>query len=380
MAAGIKASGQLDFGLIYCEEPAVGAGVFTTNLVKAAPVLLGRQRVPSGHVQGVVANSGCANACTGEAGLRDAERLLAETGRLLKVAPEDLLPASTGVIGERLPLEKMLAALPELVSGLSPEKAPSFARAIMTTDTFPKVAERVLSLPQGEVRLLGIAKGAGMIAPNMATMLGFILTDARLEESELEGILRSAVETSFNRITVDGDTSTNDTVYALASGASGCALGGTAREDFVRLFNEVCQELAYLIVKDGEGATKTVRIRVEGAANEEEALLMARTVANSLLVKTAFFGEDPNWGRVLAALGRSGASFDPYEVDLFIDDVAIVRNGLSLGKEAEERAHRVMQKSEFTLTILLKQGKAVAEMLTCDLSYDYVKINAEYRT
>ena len=380
VSAGIKAPGRLDLGLIFSERPSVAVGTFTTNLVKAAPVLIGQSRLPSSSVRGILVNSGCANACTGSLGLEDAERLLKEAARLLAVEEKELLPASTGVIGERLPLGKMLSVLPELVSGLSAEKVEPLAQAIMTTDTFPKVAERVLPLGSSEVRLLGIAKGAGMIAPHMATMLAFILTDAQIPAPVWQDLLREAVSLSFNRITVDGDMSTNDTVYALANGASGLSLGSQDLAQFSRLLKELCQELAYLIVKDGEGATKTVRIRVCGAEDEEKALTMARTVANSLLVKTAFFGEDPNWGRILAALGRSGVEFDPYQVDLFFDEVCLVKNGLSQGKEAEAKAHEIMKKREFTLTILLKRGNADAEVWTSDLSYEYVKINAEYRT
>ncbi len=380
VSAGIKAPGRLDLGLIFSERPSVAVGTFTTNLVKAAPVLIGQSCLPSSSVRGILVNSGCANACTGSLGLEDAERLLNEAARLLAVEEKELLPASTGVIGERLPLGKMLSVLPELVSGLSAEKVESLAQAIMTTDTFPKVAERVLPLGSSEVRLLGIAKGAGMIAPHMATMLAFILTDAQIPASVWQDLLREAVNLSFNRITVDGDMSTNDTVYALANGASGLSLGSQDLAQFSRLLKELCQELAYLIVKDGEGATKTVRIRVCGAEDEEKALTMARTVANSLLVKTAFFGEDPNWGRILAALGRSGVEFDPYQVDLFFDEVCLVKNGLSRGKETEAKAHEIMKKREFTLTILLKRGNADAEVWTSDLSYEYVKINAEYRT
>ncbi len=380
VSAGIKAPGRLDLGLIFSERPSVAVGTFTTNLVKAAPVLIGQSRLPSSSVRGILVNSGCANACTGSLGLEDAERLLNEAARLLAVEEKELLPASTGVIGERLPLGKMLSVLSELVSGLSADKVEPLAQAIMTTDTFPKVAERVLPLGSSEVRLLGIAKGAGMIAPHMATMLAFILTDAQIPAPVWQDLLREAVSLSFNRITVDGDMSTNDTVYALANGASGLPLGSQDLAQFSRLLKELCQELAYLIVKDGEGATKTVRIRVCGAEDEEKALTMARTVANSLLVKTAFFGEDPNWGRILAALGRSGVEFDPYQVDLFFDEVCLVKNGLSRGKETEAKAHEIMKKREFTLTILLKRGNADAEVWTSDLSYEYVKINAEYRT
>jgi len=378
LSAGIKKKEDLDLGLIYTDQLATCAGVFTTNLVKAAPVILGSKRIKTGRARGVLVNSGCANACTGEEGLKDAEILLQTLAQELNCSADDILPASTGVIGERLPLEKILKNIPKLVQGLSQAKVDLVAQSMMTTDTFPKVVSRTVSFKGGEIRITGLAKGAGMIAPNMATMLAFILTDASLEAQYLQGLLAKVVSKTFNRITVDGDTSTNDTVYALASNK--VALDQKVWELFETKFLEVCQELAYLIVKDGEGATKVVRIIVQGTHTEEKALVLARTVANSLLVKTAFFGEDPNWGRILAAMGRSGVDFDPNQVDLWFNQVQIVKNGLSLGKESEKKAHQVMKNKEFTLTIALKEGKAKATILTNDLSYDYVKINAEYRT
>jgi glutamate N-acetyltransferase/amino-acid N-acetyltransferase len=382
VACGLKKEGRLDLGLIYCPEGAVCAGVFTQNAVKAAPVLLGEEVVKKGRAWGILVNSGCANACTGEAGLKDARTLLTALAEELGKEPSELLPASTGVIGARLPVEKMLAKLPALVQDLTPKRFTEVARAMMTTDTFPKVVKRTISLGGESACVLGLAKGAGMIAPNMATMLAFILTDARIAPADLKTLLREAVSLSFNRITVDGDTSTNDTVYALASGAAGlvCAPGSPGFKTLEEAFFEVCRELAYLIVKDGEGAKKTVRIRVSGCRTEKEALILARTVANSLLVKTALFGEDPNWGRILAAMGRSEVPFDPYKVDIAIGPVKIVENGLGLGDDAEKEAHRIMTQKEFEVLITLKEGDKEADVLTCDLSYDYVRINAEYRT
>ena len=380
VSAGLKKEGP-DLGLILSRPKARAAGVFTTNQVKAAPVILGEERLKRGEeFCAILVNSGCANACTGEAGLEDAEEILAALAGLLEVSPGEILPASTGVIGARLPVSRIKEALPELVKSLSPEAVEPLARAMMTTDTFPKVLSRSFALSAGgEGRLLGFAKGAGMIAPKMATMLCFVLTDVSAPPRFLKEALGEAVEKSFNRITVDGDTSTNDTVYLLANGAAG-ALSPEDEGVFLENLYALCRELAYLIVKDGEGATKLVRVVLSGARSEAEALVLARTVAESLLVKTAFFGEDPNWGRILAAMGRTGVKFDPYGVDIFINQVQIVEKGLGKGLEAERKAHEEMKKREFVLTISLKEGNSSAEILTCDLSYEYVKINAEYRT
>ncbi len=381
VACGLKKEG-LDLGLILSETPAVAAGVFTTNLVKAAPVLLGQEILKNAHpVRAILVNSGCANACTGEAGLKDARAVMASLAELLQVTSTEILPASTGVIGMRLAVDKIKAALPQLVAKLSPENVLPLAQAMMTTDTFPKIATRTFETQNGEKAcLLGLAKGAGMIAPHMATMLSFILTDLSLSQAFLKTALKESVAQSFNCITVDGDTSTNDTVYFLANGASGVQLKPQDEEPFKEVLLDLCRELAYLIVKDGEGATKVVRVKVKGAPNEEAAQRLAKTVAESLLVKTALFGEDPNWGRILAAMGRAGIYFDPYQVDIFINQVQIVKNGLGKGLEVEKEAHKEMKNKEFSLTIVMKEGNSSAEILTCDLSYEYVKINAEYRT
>ena len=375
---GIKYRGRPDLGLIVSERPCFWGGVFTRNDVKAAPVILGLDRLRnSSKIRAILVNSGCANACTGEVGLRDAEVLLTELAKHLRLSPEEILPASTGVIGSRLPVEKILAGLSDLVKGLSPDKAPLVARAIMTTDTFPKMISRTIKISHREVTLLGIAKGAGMIAPQMATMLAFILTDAGVPSPKLRPWLAESVEFSFNRITVDGDTSTNDTVYLLANALAGEI---SVREEglFKEALFEISRELAYLIVKDGEGATKTVKIRVEGARNEEEALNLARAVADSPLVKTAFFGEDPNWGRIMVALGKLGLGILPERINIFINDIPLVKGGLATDKEG--LAQKEMTRSEFTVKIELGMGTAEAEILTCDLSQDYIKINAEYRT
>ncbi len=382
VSCGIKASDRLDLGLIYCPKEVVCAGVFTQNLVKAVPVLLGQEIVKKKVSRGILVNSGCANACTGEKGLEQARILLKALAKELNISSEKILPASTGVIGAHLPLEKMLPKLQELCQGLASNKYELVAKAMMTTDTFPKVVHQRVQIGTQSCQILGLAKGAGMIAPNMATMLAFILSDVEIPAEDLQTLLQEAVSRSFNRITVDGDTSTNDTVYALASGKSGLSLTSKDKgyESFKKVFIKVCRDLAYLIVKDGEGANKTVFIKIVGANSEEEAKILAKTVANSLLVKTAIFGEDPNWGRILAAMGRCGISFNPYKVNIFIGPVQIVKDGLGLGAEAEEKAHKVMGKDEFDILIDLQMGRTQAEIITCDLSYDYVKINAEYRT
>ncbi len=375
--AKIKYQDRPDLGLIFSERPAYCAGVFTTNDFQAAPVILGRRRVAAGKARAILVNSGCANACTGEEGLRDAERLTEYLARELKISPEEVLPASTGVIGSRLPVERIASRIPDLVRELTPEKASLVARAMMTTDTFPKIAVRSLESQGRTFTLMGLAKGAGMIAPHMATMLAFLLTDAGLTPSLLQPLLQESVSVTFNRITVDGDTSTNDTVYLLANGASG-ELDQTEQAKFGQILQEVCQELAYLIVKDGEGATKVVRLRVEGARDTEEALRLARAVADSPLVKTALFGEDPNWGRILVAMGKLGLGLPLEKISVYLEDIPLVSKGS--GTPYEEAAQAAMRRPEFTLRIELGLGKASAEILTCDLSTEYVKINAEYRT
>ncbi|MEJ2134436.1 MAG: bifunctional glutamate N-acetyltransferase/amino-acid acetyltransferase ArgJ [Desulfofustis sp.] len=382
--AGIKYQDRLDLGLVCSSTPAVAAGVFTTNQVKAAPVLLSIDRLKQGRCQALLVNSGNANACTGKEGMEAAvytSRLVAEALAI----PEDMvLVSSTGVIGLPLNVAAFEKHMGSLVANLSEDHFAQVAEAIMTTDTVPKTVARTLAVGGREVKFLGMAKGSGMIMPDMATMLAFILTDAQISFPELNSALKAAVETTFNRITVDGDTSTNDMVLVLANGAADNPWIEDDQHPDYGLFRdcleEICKELALKIVEDGEGATKLITIRVCGAKEDHEAEKMARTVANSSLVKTAFFGEDANWGRILGAMGRSGIRFNPDRVDIAFGDVVIVRNGVAQGSEAEKRATQVLKNNQFTVCIDLQDGTGCEEVYTCDLSIDYVKINADYRS
>ncbi|WP_298037490.1 bifunctional glutamate N-acetyltransferase/amino-acid acetyltransferase ArgJ [uncultured Desulfuromonas sp.] len=378
-AAGIKKPGKLDLALIYSEVPARCAGVFTANKVVAAPVVVTAPRIKGGTCQAVLVNSGNANACTGEQGLKDALRCGELAARVLGVSEDVVAVSSTGVIGAPLPMERLEKHVPLLAGMLEAGGAKGVAEAIMTTDSFAKLSDSRGS----DYSILGLAKGAGMIHPDMATMLGFALTDARVEEKFLGEALRRCVDRSFNSITVDGDTSTNDMVLLLANGMAGGPeiCGGTAAaEDFEKRLGAVLLDLAKMIVRDGEGATKLVTIQIRGAASAVQARQAARSVATSSLVKTAFFGEDANWGRIIAAVGYSGADVDPDRVDIRFGDVPVARQGLGTGKELEEQATRVLQQAEFTVTVDLNLGDGEAAYYTSDLTYDYIKINADYRT
>ncbi|MCD4689373.1 MAG: bifunctional glutamate N-acetyltransferase/amino-acid acetyltransferase ArgJ [Desulfuromonadaceae bacterium] len=382
-ASGIRKSGRLDLALIYSEVPARCAGVFTTNKIKAAPLLLTEPRIAAGLCQAILVNSGNANACTGAQGLRDAKRCSELAAAVLQIPEEYLAVSSTGVIGAPLPMDPFETSIPLLAKNLVFDGVEGVSQAIMTTDSFSKLASCQGEVVKTPYRLLGVAKGAGMIHPNMATMLGFVLTDAQVEPILLQEALRRAVENSFNIITVDGDTSTNDMVLLLANGAAGnreiCS--GTAEgERFVEELTGVLLELAKMIVRDGEGATKLVRIRITGAASDGDAKKAANSVATSSLVKTAFFGEDANWGRIIAAVGYSGAAVDPERVEICFDDVPVVRQGISTGKELEAQATTILKQAEFTVTVDLGLGSASADYYTSDLTYEYVKINADYRT
>ena len=382
--SGIRGKDRLDLGLIYCEEEAVAAGVFTKNLVKAAPVLLGMERLKNNRLQAVLLNSGIANACTGELGMVNAKQTAAQVADELGISEDLVLVSSTGVIGMQLEMDCFLDGIPRVVKELSSSGGPGVASAIMTTDTQPKMASRTVMINGTEVKISGISKGAGMIMPNMATMLCFIMTDAKIEAAALQQMLGTSIDLSFNRITVDGDSSTNDTVLAMASGRADnqpvISLDTEAGQAFQAALSGLCLELAKMIVKDGEGATKLITVRVNGALSDQEADLAARTVANSALVKTAFFGQDANWGRIIGALGRSGAQFDAEVVDIAFDAITMVQDGLGLGAEVEVEASKVLRQDEFTVTIDLKAGDASTEIYTCDFSIDYVKINADYRT
>ena len=383
MAAGIKKNQARDFALLYSEGPAAAAGVFTANRVKAAPVVISRDRVKSGKGRAILVNSGCANACTGKRGLEDGRHLSRLVAASLEMDPGEVFLASTGVIGKPLPLETMERGIPALVASLSSEGLADAAQAIMTTDTKPKAVMARGRVNGKEVTLAGIAKGAGMISPRMATLLVFVLTDAAVAPAALRKALKEGVEGSFNRITVDGDMSTNDTLLILANGRAGNTpvLPRTAGfKKFSALLRELLLSLARKTVADGEGATKAVRIVVEGARAASEAEKVARAVANSPLVKTAFFGEDANWGRILCASGYSGAPIDPEKVDIFFDDVQVVKKGQGVGPETEEPSTAVMKKGEYTVRIDLHRGKATTYLFTTDFSIEYVKINASYRS
>ena len=381
VASGLKKDGKKDLGIIFSEVPACAAGVFTTNQVQAAPVLLDKERIKSGRCQAIVANSGNANACTGRQGIEDAEAVARAAATALRIPEELVLVASTGVIGQPLDVSAIGAAMPKLAGHLSPAGLYDLAQALMTTDTFPKTVSKQGRIGDKTFTVAAVAKGAGMILPDMATMLCFVCTDIGAEPDLLRQALKDAVAASFNTITVDGDTSTNDTVLVLANGLSGLNLKEAAcAATFQKTLNEALFTLALQIVRDGEGATKLVSIRVKRASNQDDARQVAYTVANSPLVKTALFGEDANWGRIMAAVGRAGVRINPDTIDIYFDDVCMVKNGQGCGREAEAAAIRVLKTDRFSITIDLKLGSEGATVHTCDLSTDYVRINANYRS
>ena len=379
ISAGIKKDGEKDLGMILSNIPARVAAVFTKNRVKAAPVLLDIEHIVSGICQAVIVNSGNANCCTGDQGLRDARAMTKLVAGELGVEEEWVLVASTGVIGVPLPMESVTAAIPKAVEALSADGFYDFS----TTDQFPKTVSEVFRMDDGsEFSITVAAKGAGMICPDMATMLCFVCTDVQASSEVLATILEQAVNYSFNRITVDGDTSTNDTVILLANGMSNATLITEAdKVRFQQALDNVLLDVAKMIVRDGEGATKLIEINVQGARSMEDARRVARTVADSPLVKTAFFGEDANWGRILGAVGRSGVEIQPERIDVFFDTVQIVRNGCGCGTTSEEAAGKVLRRNEIALTINLNTGgTGHAAVFTSDLTLDYVKLNAHYRS
>jgi len=380
-ACGVKPSG-LDLALIAADSAASAAAVFTQNRAQAAPVLVSREHVASGRSRAIVVNSGCANAATGESGIRDAREMAAVTAAQLGCQAQEVIVASTGVIGVSLPMEKLRTGIVRAAAQLSREAGPDAARAILTTDTGPKEVLVELALDGATARIGGMAKGAGMIAPNMATMLAFFTTDAAVEARLLRRALREAVARSFNRITVDGDTSTNDMAVVLASGAvsaPGILEEGPAYAAFCEALGEAAQRLAEMIVRDGEGATRVAEIRVEGARSESDAERIARTVAESPLVKTALNGGDPNWGRVLAAVGRSGVELEIEQLEIRFGDVRVARGGQAEAY-SEQAAHQAALADPVRIEIRLRAGSARAHMWTCDFSHGYVDINAHYRT
>lgn len=377
--AGLKTKGDLDLGILYSPSFCTAAGLFTANKIKAAPVVLCQRNLRRHKAQALVVNSGCANAATGEEGFRDAEAMAALAAHKLGVAPEDVLVASTGVIGVRLPLSKIETGIQKI--GLSPEGGHDLARAIMTTDTRPKEIAQALETRKGKIVLGGIAKGAGMIHPDLATMLAFLTTDAVLEADFLEKSLRQAVENSFNMITIDGDTSPNDTVLLLANGQSGLEIAEDLplAAPFQKALEEVCLYLAKSIARDGEGASRLISVNVVGASNLADARRAARTVAGSSLVKAAVYGADPNWGRILAAVGRSGVAVEGNKIDLYLDALPLMRGGKPLPFDQEE-AREALRQEEVPFKIDLHLGKGEATAWGCDLSEEYVKINSAYTT
>ena len=381
VSAGLKSkAGALDLGLIAADRPAAAAAVFSANRVKAAPVYVTADRVKSGRLQVVVANSGCANSFTGAQGMRLARDSCAEVARLLGCAPELVVPSSTGVIGHLYDFAKFKNGAADAVRSLREDGLADFAHAIMTTDTRAKTASTSFKAGGSTITLAGAVKGVGMISPKMATMLGYLVTDAAIGPAALKRSLKSALPASFNAITVDGDMSTNDTVIIMASGAAGNrAFGAREQAAFDRAVGEISAALARELVRDGEGATKLVTVEVRGARNHADAERAARQIANSPLVKTAFFGCDPNVGRILMAAGSSGAYLEPDKRVLWIGGVKVAASGRLL-TEALEDAGTAMKEREFVVRLDLRLGKSSARILTCDLSYDYVRINAEYTT
>ncbi|OPX88813.1 MAG: Arginine biosynthesis bifunctional protein ArgJ [Pelotomaculum sp. PtaB.Bin104] len=380
--AEIKYKLKKDIALIYSTVPAAAAGVFTTNRVKAAPLLVTMPRVAGGRAQAIVVNSGNANACNGDEGVQDAVTMAAAAAAALEVPEELVLVASTGVIGQKMPMDRVLAGILKAAGRISPVGGAQAAEAIMTTDTFTKEAARQIEVNGKVVTIGGMAKGAGMIHPNMATMLCFITTDAAIAAADLDKALRHAADQSFNMITIDRDTSTNDMVVVLANGLAGNT-EITSEEPAFITFQEaltgVCTSLAVAIARDGEGATRLIQVEVRHAPTIADARLAARAVAGSNLVKAAIFGRDANWGRIICAAGYSGANFDPGLVDIFLGDEQVTKNGCSL-EFSEERALEFLNGDSVSITLDLKSGEAGAVAWGCDLTYDYVRINGDYRT
>lgn len=381
IAAGIRYKERKDLALIFSVTECTTAGMFTQNHCKSPTITLNRERLGLGRA--VIINSGNANASTGSRGMSDARETAASVAGVLDVSEETVYVASTGVIGEFLPMDKIKKVIPGLAEGLNENGSDDVAEAILTTDTRSKKVAVEIELGGRKVRIGAIAKGSGMIAPNMATMLAFITTDADIAQELLQGVLAEAVGKTFNMITVDGDTSTNDMVLVFANGSSGNPViekNSADLEIFSNALEKVCKYLAIEIVKDGEGMTKFVTIMVKNAQSFSDARDIAFSVANSLLVKTALFAEDANWGRIMAAVGNVKAYLDPEKIDILFDDEVMVKNGTGLGPEAEKRVAQVLKKKEFSLTIDVNSGSRCATVWTTDLSYEYVRINADYRS
>lgn len=381
ISSGIKGNSKKDLGLLFSEEPTTAVGVFTTNKIQAAPVIITKEKIERRSCQALIVNSGNANACTGNIGLNDANNLCQLVAEQLAISEESVMISSTGIIGITLPMDKIQKSIPLLVKSLSSQGLNDFAEAIMTTDTFPKIVLKKNIIDGREMTLCGMAKGSGMVMPRMATLLSFILTDVAIHPDLLEKIFKEAIDNSFNCITIDGETSTNDMVIMMANGrAKNTPLREKSSDlqKFQESLNALFSDLTKLILKDAEGSTKIVAIRVEEARSDKEAKKIAYQVANSLLVKTAFFGEDLNWGRIMAAIGKAEADINPEHIDILFDDVKVVEKSTSTGMNSQAR--KIIKKSEFQVTINLHQGLGTAEVATTDLSIEYVKINSAYPT
>ncbi|HEV2961655.1 MAG TPA: bifunctional glutamate N-acetyltransferase/amino-acid acetyltransferase ArgJ [Candidatus Angelobacter sp.] len=380
--AGIKASGRPDLALALAPEGASAAAVFTRNQVVAAPVIVGREnlRTSNGKIYALIVNSGNANCATGALGIKAAKMVCRGVAQNIRSKPAQVFPSSTGIIGVPLPVEKILAALPNLIATAQAgnDALHSFAGTILTTDTRSKLASAEVGHKKLKINLVGVAKGAGMIHPNMATMLVYLFTDIRATPRELQQMLKSAIDRTFNNISIDGDTSTNDTVLLLASGKSNVQLK-LLRSEFESALLDVCASLAQQIVADGEGVKHVVRLKIEQARNAKEARQIATTIATSALVKTAWAGADPNWGRIVAAIGRSGVTVNPEKISIYLGDQQIFRKGAAC-KFDHERAHQYMSQSEYDIRIALGMGKTSLDFLSCDLTAEYVRINADYST
>lgn len=380
IACGIKEGEVLDLALIASERPAVGAGVFTRNRVAGAPVQVSRSRARRGRVRAVVVNSGVSNVANGEQGIRDAREMTSVVGRELEIPAGEVLVSSTGVIGWPLPMEKIRLGIPKAVAALSPAGWGRAARAILTTDTRPKLVHENAA----GFSLLGLAKGSGMTMPNMATMLGYLVTDLAIERGWLSGVLREVVDSTFNRLSIDGETSTSDSVVVMANGAAGnrpIGAGSRRARDFERALERVCRQLVEKLASDGEGVTRLADVVVTGARNDAHAERIARKIANSVLVKTALFGADPNFGRLIQAAGAAGVPIEADRLGVCIGGAWLLRNGVPVGGPgALKRATRAMKRRRVELAIQVGSGAGRATLLTCDLSYEYVRINAEYTT
>lgn len=384
ISSGIRDGKKRDMALIYSETPCVAAGLFTKNRVKAAPVVISKRHLRDGRAQAILANSGCANACTGMRGMEDGKIMANQLASQLGIRKEDVLLASTGVIGRFLPMKRVKEGIRKIVRALGSYPRPEFfAEAIMTTDTTPKIVNRIFSLQDGKKGVIcGLAKGAGMIHPDLATLLCFIITDVGINRKLLQKSLITSAERSFNSLTIDGDTSTNDSVMILANGQAGNRVINGRDSDFLRFnnnLNQVMMELAELIARDAEGATKLVRIIVKNAKTALDAKNIARHIATSLLVKTALYGGDPNWGRLMAAIGSSGIKVNPQKIDIYFGRLQVAKNG-EPGSYSERKARQLLGKKELEIVVDLKKGIAETKVYTCDLSPDYVKINSCYMT